>query len=321
MTHNEGFENSRLADGRLTYPVLLEYLDPDLMKMQFQMSSMRTIGDPVQCYILTDVPRLRFEIGRTCRAWTRRAGVSVRRGSWRPPRRRLRRRCTAGGAAPATGGTAAAASALAAPRAGGGGGQGTGRRRRLGRLGQGLRGGQDRRPQVLFRRAEFGRHDSQRGVPEDIERQVGGNGHGWDFTTELSRSRRRVCRARIHGGQRRQAEGQPAGPADRQPDLSASRADRRRRVPGAAQGHEVDWHRRRRAVRSVELQGVRRAPGREDDEEDARRCRHQGDQLPRRHGHLPQAAQEPFSTGRPSSASRSWPRRTSAGRPGTARAV
>ena len=46
MTHNEGFENSRLNDGRLTYPVLLEYLDPALMKMQFQMSSMRTIGDP-----------------------------------------------------------------------------------------------------------------------------------------------------------------------------------------------------------------------------------------------------------------------------------
>ena len=40
MTHNEGFENSRLNDGRLTYPVLLEYLDPDVMKMQFQMSSM-----------------------------------------------------------------------------------------------------------------------------------------------------------------------------------------------------------------------------------------------------------------------------------------
>ena len=47
MTHNEGFENSRLNDGRLTYPVLLEYLDPDLMKMQFQMSSMATVGDPI----------------------------------------------------------------------------------------------------------------------------------------------------------------------------------------------------------------------------------------------------------------------------------
>src|SRR5205814_8923174 len=45
--HNEGFELSRLEDGRLTYPVLMEYLDPDLVKMQFQMSSMRTVGDPI----------------------------------------------------------------------------------------------------------------------------------------------------------------------------------------------------------------------------------------------------------------------------------
>jgi sugar phosphate isomerase/epimerase len=45
--HNEGFENSRLEDGRLTYPVLLEHLDPDLVKMQFQMSSMRLIGNPI----------------------------------------------------------------------------------------------------------------------------------------------------------------------------------------------------------------------------------------------------------------------------------
>lgn len=52
MTHNEGFENSRLADGRLTYPVLLEHLDPDLMKMQFQMSSMTTIGDPVMYFTM-----------------------------------------------------------------------------------------------------------------------------------------------------------------------------------------------------------------------------------------------------------------------------
>jgi sugar phosphate isomerase/epimerase len=52
MTHNEGFENSRLNDGRLTYPVLLEYLDPDVMKMQFQMSSMRTIGDPIMYFTM-----------------------------------------------------------------------------------------------------------------------------------------------------------------------------------------------------------------------------------------------------------------------------
>ena len=52
MTHNEGFENSRLDDGRLTYPVLLEYLDPDVMKMQFQMSSMPTVGDPVMYFTM-----------------------------------------------------------------------------------------------------------------------------------------------------------------------------------------------------------------------------------------------------------------------------
>jgi len=52
MTHNEGFENSRLNDGRLTYPVLLEYLDPDVMKMQFQMSSMREIGDPIMYFTM-----------------------------------------------------------------------------------------------------------------------------------------------------------------------------------------------------------------------------------------------------------------------------
>jgi sugar phosphate isomerase/epimerase len=47
VLHNEGFENSRLEDGRLTYPVLLEYLDPNLVKMQFQMSSMTTVGNPI----------------------------------------------------------------------------------------------------------------------------------------------------------------------------------------------------------------------------------------------------------------------------------
>jgi hypothetical protein len=48
--HNEGFENSRLDDGRLTYPVLLSELDPELVKMQFQMSSMRTVGDPIMYF-------------------------------------------------------------------------------------------------------------------------------------------------------------------------------------------------------------------------------------------------------------------------------
>src|SRR4029453_2212872 len=50
--HNETLENSKLTDGRLTYPILLEYLDPDLVKMQFQMSSMRTIGNPIMYFRL-----------------------------------------------------------------------------------------------------------------------------------------------------------------------------------------------------------------------------------------------------------------------------
>jgi len=47
--HDENFETSRV-DGRLTYEVLLELLDPKLVKMQFQMSAMRVVGDPVMYF-------------------------------------------------------------------------------------------------------------------------------------------------------------------------------------------------------------------------------------------------------------------------------
>jgi sugar phosphate isomerase/epimerase len=47
--HDEGFEMSKV-DGRLTYEVLLELLDPKLVKMQFQMSAMRAVGDPVMYF-------------------------------------------------------------------------------------------------------------------------------------------------------------------------------------------------------------------------------------------------------------------------------
>ena len=47
--HNEAFEQSQV-EGRLTYQVLLERLDPKLVKMQFQMSSMRVVGDPVMYF-------------------------------------------------------------------------------------------------------------------------------------------------------------------------------------------------------------------------------------------------------------------------------
>jgi sugar phosphate isomerase/epimerase len=51
VLHDEGFEMSKVeGSGRLTYEVLLELLDPKLVKMQFQMSSMRVVGDPVMYF-------------------------------------------------------------------------------------------------------------------------------------------------------------------------------------------------------------------------------------------------------------------------------
>jgi len=47
--HDENFEMSKV-DGRLTYEVLLELLDSKLVKMQFQMSAMRAVGDPVSYF-------------------------------------------------------------------------------------------------------------------------------------------------------------------------------------------------------------------------------------------------------------------------------
>jgi len=52
VLHNEGFCNSRTADGRLTYPILIEHLDPALVGMQFQMSSMGTVGNPITYFTI-----------------------------------------------------------------------------------------------------------------------------------------------------------------------------------------------------------------------------------------------------------------------------
>ena len=121
MTHNEGFENSRLDDGRLTYPVLLEFLDPELMKMQFQMSSMRTVGDPVMYFTMYP--------GRFASAHLQ--GVDATAGMAEPTRGSLTVKPTpeqlaaqqAARAARAGGGRAAAAApAAAGGRAGGEGG-------------------------------------------------------------------------------------------------------------------------------------------------------------------------------------------------------
>ena len=44
--HDERFEMAKV-EGRIVYEVLLELLDPKLVKMQFQMSAMRAVGDPI----------------------------------------------------------------------------------------------------------------------------------------------------------------------------------------------------------------------------------------------------------------------------------
>jgi len=49
--HDEDFEMATIeGDDRLTYTVLLELLDPQLVKMQFQMFAMRVVGDPVMYF-------------------------------------------------------------------------------------------------------------------------------------------------------------------------------------------------------------------------------------------------------------------------------
>jgi sugar phosphate isomerase/epimerase len=47
--HDERFEMAKV-DGQLVYEVLMELLDPKLVKMQFQMSAMRTVGDPIMYF-------------------------------------------------------------------------------------------------------------------------------------------------------------------------------------------------------------------------------------------------------------------------------
>jgi sugar phosphate isomerase/epimerase len=51
VLHNEGFELAKVeGDPRFCYDVLLELLDPKLVKMQFQMSTTRVLGDPVNYF-------------------------------------------------------------------------------------------------------------------------------------------------------------------------------------------------------------------------------------------------------------------------------
>ena len=49
--HDEVYEMAKVeGDGRLTYTVLMGLLDPKLVKFQFQISSMRVVGDPVMYF-------------------------------------------------------------------------------------------------------------------------------------------------------------------------------------------------------------------------------------------------------------------------------
>jgi sugar phosphate isomerase/epimerase len=48
ILHDERFEMSKIeGDGRVVYHVLLDLLDPNLVKMQYQMTSMRFVGEPI----------------------------------------------------------------------------------------------------------------------------------------------------------------------------------------------------------------------------------------------------------------------------------
>jgi len=42
-----GFEMAKTENGKMVYQLLFELLDPKLVKFQFQMSAMRTLGDPI----------------------------------------------------------------------------------------------------------------------------------------------------------------------------------------------------------------------------------------------------------------------------------
>lgn len=50
VLHDERFEMAKVEDGRVVYRVLLDLLDPKLVKMQYQMTSMRGVGDPVMYF-------------------------------------------------------------------------------------------------------------------------------------------------------------------------------------------------------------------------------------------------------------------------------
>ena len=64
--HDETFEMAKTEDGQVVYRRLMDLLDPNLVKIQFQISSMRVVGDPVMYF--TTYPG-RF-LSMHCREWT-----------------------------------------------------------------------------------------------------------------------------------------------------------------------------------------------------------------------------------------------------------
>ncbi len=48
--HDEGFEMAKTEDGQVVYRHLMDLLDPKLVFFQFQISSMRVVGDPVMYF-------------------------------------------------------------------------------------------------------------------------------------------------------------------------------------------------------------------------------------------------------------------------------
>ncbi len=52
VLHDEAFAVSHTVDGRLTYPILIEDLDPQLVGLQFQMSAMTSVGNPISYFTL-----------------------------------------------------------------------------------------------------------------------------------------------------------------------------------------------------------------------------------------------------------------------------
>jgi hypothetical protein len=54
--HNEGFEHTKVPDGRLSYHVLFDLLNPKTVFMQYQMSSARTTADGNPVALFTKYP-------------------------------------------------------------------------------------------------------------------------------------------------------------------------------------------------------------------------------------------------------------------------